>query len=52
MRILVDVIKLQGVRRDDVDDNSKKTENAFFFIGKAHLYVSLHLGELKRQAEI
>ena len=50
--ILVDVIKLQRVHRDDDDDNSKKTDNTqyFFFIRKAHLYVSLHLGELKQEA--
>ena len=33
VRILVDVIKLQRVHRDD-DDNSKKTENAFFFLSE------------------
>lgn len=51
--ILVDVIKLQRVHRDD-DDNSKKTENTqffFFFIRKAHLYVSLHLGERSETSE-
>ena len=51
--ILVNVIKLQGVRQNDDDDNRKRqTTRIFFFIRKAHLNVSLHLGELKRQAKI
>lgn len=50
VRILVDVIKLQGVRRDD-DDNSKKTENAFFVYRKSSLICKPSLGWNKKTSE-